>query len=206
MIKINRLNKAFDDHVIFKDFSLSINDGEFVVFTGVSGCGKTTLLNMLGGIEPIDSGTIIVDELDITVKKNLRAYYQTHVGFLFQNFALVDRKTVEENLRILKKNARSDISMTKALDMVGMSGKEKQKVFSLSGGEQQRIALARLLMKKCSLILADEPTGSLDKSNAIQVIKILESFHELGKTIIMVTHDPTLISESMREIHLTANS
>lgn len=202
MIQIQNLCKAFDNHVIFQDFSLEIPDREFVVFTGISGCGKTTLLNMIGGIEPIDSGTILVDDLDIAKSKNLRRYYQQYVGFLFQNFALVEGKTVQENLEMIRSNARSNLSMTEALQRVGMAGKEKQKVYSLSGGEQQRIALARLMMKQCRLILADEPTGSLDKANALQVMEILQSFSDMGKTVIMVTHDASLITPDMRKVEL----
>ncbi len=202
MIKIQKLCKKFDDHVIFQDFSLEIPDKEFVVFTGVSGCGKTTLLNMIGGIEPIDSGNILVDDLDIAQSKNLRRYYQRYVGFLFQNFALVEGKTVQENLEMIRPDARSSFTLQEALRRVGMEGKEKQKVYSLSGGEQQRIALARLMMKQCRLILADEPTGSLDKANALQVMEILKSFSAMGKTVIMVTHDATLITPEMRKVEL----
>ena len=200
MIRIKNLKKAFDKHVIFDGLSLEIPDKEFVVFTGASGCGKTTLLNMIGGIEPADSGEIIVDDLNITKTKNLKKYFQQYVGFLFQNFALVENKTVEENLKMVRDQARSEVSMNEALDRVGMLGSEKQKVFSLSGGEQQRIALARLMMKKCRVVLADEPTGSLDRTNAEQVMRILRSFSDIGKTVIMVTHDSTLIDDSMRQI------
>ena len=202
MIRIENLKKAFDTHVIFDGFSLEIPDKEFVVFTGASGCGKTTLLNMIGGIEPADSGEIIVDDLNITKTRNLKTYFRQYVGFLFQNFALVENKTVEENLKMVRDQARSKVSMNEALDRGGMLGKEKQKVFSLSGGEQQRIALARLMMKQCRVVLADEPTGSLDRANAEQVMRILKSFSDMGKTVIMVTHDPTLIDDSMRRIVL----
>ena len=202
MIQIENLYKSFDKHEIFNDYSLTIQNQEFVVFTGPSGCGKTTLLNMIGGIEPVTSGKITVDDIEITKAKNLQMYFQKHVGFLFQTFALVDNKTVAENLVLIKKHARSGITMEEALKRVGMSGTEKQKVYSLSGGEQQRVALARLMMKQCSLILADEPTGSLDRANALQVLEILRSFQEMGKTVIMVTHDPTLIDDSMRQIAL----
>ena len=154
------------------------------------------------GNNGIDDGSIIVDGITITKEKNLRRYFQKSIGFLFQNFALVDEMTVEEKLNLIKKNARSDISMLDALQRVGMEGREKQKVYSLSGGEQQRVALARLMMKTCSLILADEPTGSLDRRNAEQVMNILCSFQKMSKTVIMVTHDPTLIDDSMRKIVL----
>lgn len=202
MISIKNLNKSFYGHTVFDNYNLNVENGSFIVFTGASGCGKTTLLNMIGGIETVDSGQIIVDDFDVTKSKNLRLYYKDYVGFLFQNFALVESKTVEENLNLIQKNARSNISLKDALKRVGMIGKEKQRVFSLSGGEQQRIALARLMMKQCRLILADEPTGSLDKDNAKQVISILKSFSNMGKTIIMVTHDPSLIDADMVEIRL----
>ena len=109
-------------------------------------------------------------------------------------------------MNMIQKKARSTVSMEEALKRVGMQGKEKQKVYSLSGGEQQRIALARLMLKQCSLILADEPTGSLDRNNALQVMEILESFVKEGKTVIMVTHDPTLIKDSMKKIALSKSS
>lgn len=204
MIQINHVKKAIGGHVIFDDLSMQIADREFAVLTGPSGCGKTTLLHMIGGIEPVDSGDILVGDFNVAKGKNLMHYYRHEVGFLFQNFALVERKTVAENLSMIRKDARSSLSMADALRRVGMAGKEKQMVYSLSGGEQQRIALARLMMKQCSLILADEPTGSLDPNNAAQVMGILKSFSEMGKTVIMVTHAPNLIEPSMRHIALDA--
>lgn len=204
MIQINHVKKTIGGHVIFDDLSMQIADREFAVLTGPSGCGKTTLLHMIGGIEPVDSGDILVGDFNVAKGKNLMHYYRHEVGFLFQNFALVERKTVAENLGMIRKDARSSLSMADALRRVGMAGKEKQMVYSLSGGEQQRIALARLMMKQCSLILADEPTGSLDPNNAAQVVEILKSFSEMGKTVIMVTHAPNLIEPSMRHIALDA--
>ena len=204
MIQINHVKKAIGGHVIFDDLSMQIADREFAVLTGSSGCGKTTLLHMIGGIEPVDSGDILVGDFNVAKGKNLMHYYRHEVGFLFQNFALVERKTVAENLDMIRKDARSSLSMADALRRVGMAGKEKQMVYSLSGGEQQRIALARLMMKQCSLILADEPTGSLDPNNAAQEMGILKSFSEMGKTVIMVTHAPNLIEPSMRHIALDA--
>ena len=204
MIQINHVKKAIGGHVIFDGLSMQIADREFTVLTGPSGCGKTTLLHMIGGIEPVDSGDIFVGDFNVAKGKNLMHYYRHEVGFLFQNFALVERKTVAENLGMIRKDARSSLSMADALRRVGMEGKETQMVYSLSGGEQQRIALARLMMKQCSLILADEPTGSLDPNNAAQVMEILKSFSEMGKTVIMVTHAPNLIEPSMRHIALDA--
>lgn len=191
MIEIKHLKKSFDRKVIFDDLNLKIDDGEFVVFSGVSGCGKTTLLNMIGSLEVYDSGEILVDGEEIKSRKAQQRYLREKVGFLFQNFALVEDKTVEENLLMIKKNNRSGISMDDALEKVGLSDTKKSKVYTLSGGEQQRVALARLMIKKCDLILCDEPTGSLDRFNGEKIMSILKEMNEEGKTIILVTHDET---------------
>lgn len=203
-IEIRSLCKSFDKKVLFRDFECSVGKGEFVVITGNSGCGKTTLLNMIGGLEPVTSGKILVDGLDITVQRNLRRYYRDVVGFVFQNFALVEQKTVEENLNMVHRSGRSAVTAEQALASVGLKDVLKQKVHALSGGEQQRAALARLRMKKCDLILADEPTGSLDRKNGEKVMEILHGMNDEGKTVIMVTHDETLIRESDRVIRLSS--
>ncbi|WP_146551441.1 ABC transporter ATP-binding protein [Rummeliibacillus sp. SL167] len=202
MIQIKNLRKKFGDKIVFDNFNLTIKNGEFVVFSGESGCGKTTLLNMIGAIEPFDSGQILVDGIDISKKKNQLPYFQKKIGFLFQNFALVDHKTVRQNLMLVKKKSRSSISMEKALAEVGLSEKLEQKVYSLSGGEQQRVALARLMMKQCDIVFADEPTGSLDRKNALQVIDILKKLNIAGKTIVLVTHDEEIKQFGSRVVNL----
>lgn len=202
MIQLKNINKSFGDKIIFKDYNITISTNEFVIFSGKSGCGKTTLLNMIGGIEPADSGSIIVDGSDITRQKNLLDYFRFKVGFLFQNFALIENKTVKENLNLIKKNTRTEISFNEALDHVGLSDKLNHKVYTLSGGEQQRVALARLLVKKCDIILADEPTGSLDRENTDIVLSILRQNHAMGKTIIVVTHDTYVKQSGERIIEL----
>lgn len=188
MIEIKNLCKRFDDKILFDNYNLTINDGDFVIFSGVSGCGKTTLLNMIGSIEQPDSGSIIVNGTDVLGKGKQRKYLETEVGFLFQNFALVDNMTVRQNLEMVPKKNRENITFEEALDYVSLKDVLDTKVYKLSGGEQQRVALARLIIKKCSLILADEPTGSLDKANAEKVIRILQKLNKEGKTVIVVTH------------------
>lgn len=188
MIEIKELYKKFDDKILFSDYNLTIEDGEFIVLSGESGAGKTTLLNMIGGLEPIDSGKILVDGKDITKRKNKLQYYRDVVGFLFQNFALVDKKTVKQNLKLVKKKSKNGITIEEALEKVGLSDKINTKVYKLSGGEQQRVALARLIVKNSNIILADEPTGSLDEKNAQGVMKILMDLNKEGKTVILVTH------------------
>ena len=188
-VTIDKLCKSFGDRRLFQNFDCAIQQGDFVVITGESGCGKSTLLNMIGGLEPVTSGKIVVGGLDVTSQKNLQKYYRDIVGFVFQNFALVEQKTVEENLKMVHKQGKTNISIEEALASVGMERSLKQKVHFLSGGEQQRVALARLRLKNCQLVLADEPTGSLDRKNGELVMNILHQLNAEGKTIIMVTHD-----------------
>ena len=202
MIEIKNISKKFDDNTIFSDFSLTVEDGDFIIFSGPSGCGKTTLLNMIGAIEKIDSGEIIVDGMDIKDKRNHLKYFRTKIGFLFQNFALVDNKTVKENLKFIRKDCKTSLSIEESLKIVGLEEKLNKKVYTLSGGEQQRVALARLMLKKCDVILADEPTGSLDKKNAQDVLNILKQLNEQGKTIILVTHDEDIKKQGNRVVNL----
>lgn len=202
MIQIKDLCKRFDEKVLFEHFSLDIPDGEFIVFAGNSGCGKTTLLNTIGALEKPDSGQIIVDNINIYQKKNQREYFMNKVGFLFQNFALVEGKTARQNLELVQKNSRSGLTVKEALSNVGIADKADTKVYKLSGGEQQRVALARLMLKKCDIILADEPTGSLDAGNAASVMELLHRMNEQGKTIVLVTHNEKIISEAKRVVNL----
>lgn len=202
MIEVRKLNKSFDEKVIFKDFSCEIKNGEFVVFAGKSGCGKTTLLNIVGALENPDEGEIFVNGVDIAKEKNKKNYFKNTVGFLFQNFALIENKTVKQNLTLVEKKQRTGISVNQALEKVGLAGKEYTPVYKLSGGEQQRVALARLMIKKCNIILADEPTGSLDRENANQVIDILNKMNVEGKTVILVTHDEEIIKKAKRVINI----
>lgn len=202
MIEIKNLTKKFDEKVVFLGFNLTIENGDFIIFSGPSGCGKTTLLNIIGAIEKFDNGEIIVDGVDIRNKKNHLNYFRTKVGFLFQDFALVDNKTVKENLKFIRNNCKTNLSIEEALNIVGLIEKLNKKVYTLSGGEQQRVALARLMLKKCDIILADEPTGSLDKKNAESVLNILKQLNEQGKTIILVTHDENIKKQGNRVVNL----
>ncbi len=202
MIELIGVSKSFGERVLYRDLNLTIHDGEFVVLTGASGCGKTTLLDMIGGIEPLDAGSILVDGMDISKRKNRLIYFQTKLGMLFQNFALIETMTVRKNLELVQKRSRSEISIEDALRRVGMEEHLEKQVCTLSGGEQQRIALARLMVKKCSIILADEPTGSLDADNAAKVMAILSDLNKMGKTVVMVTHDTQYQTMGSREISL----
>ena len=202
MIEIKNLCKAYGEKKLFDDYCLTINNGDFVVFMGASGCGKTTMLNMLGGLEKPDKGDILVDERSICGIEKKNHFFATKVGFLFQNFALIENATVRKNLELVHKKTRTEYSVEQALRMVGLDGYEDQHIYKLSGGEQQRVALARLVLKKCDIILADEPTGSLDNDNAMKVMNILEKLNSMGKTIVLVTHNDKLISKNRKVIQL----
>ena len=202
MIQIENVCKKYGDKVLLNDFNLEIPDGRFVVISGNSGCGKSTLLNMIGGIEKCDKGSIVVDGFCVTGKRNKRVYFRDTVGFLFQNFALLENKTVKQNLSIIRKDGRSEITIEEAVRKVGLLDAMNKKVYQLSGGEQQRIALARLMIKKCSVILADEPTGALDEYNTKIVMNILHELNDMGKTILLVTHNQKIVEEEEYVIKL----
>ena len=202
MIEIKNIYKSFQDKVIFQNYSLKINDGEFIVFTGKSGSGKSTILNIIGGLEKVEKGNVLVDGIDIYKHKNQSSYFCNSVNFLFQNFALMEGKTVRENLKIVPKKYRETITVEAALENVGLLERIDSKVYNLSGGEQQRVALARVMLKKSKIILADEPTGSLDNENAELVIEKLIYLNDAGKTIILVTHNLNIIPDRARVINL----
>ncbi len=203
MIQMQHIEKAFGEQVLFHDYNLEIPEGKFVVILGESGCGKTTLLDMLGGLEKPDKGKITLHGQDISLIGK-RKYFGEEVGFLFQNFALMEEKTVLQNLQIISKHSRNNITIEEALGRVGLLDKMEQKVYRLSGGEQQRVALARLILKRCNLILADEPTGSLDEKNAELVTEQLQRLQkEEGRTVVMVTHNREFakIADMVVELH-----
>lgn len=204
MIQCVNLTKRYAKREVIKDLSFSIADGEFVCFSGKSGSGKTTLLNMIGLLEEPTSGRILFDGKEIRGGRARIDFYRNRVGFIFQNFALVEGKTVAQNLTLVKKNCRQDgITVEEALSQVGMEEKLYSKVYTLSGGEQQRVALARLYLKKCDIILADEPTGSLDQENAAMVMGILRKLNAKNKTVIIVTHDDEIKRQCDRILSLS---
>lgn len=204
IVKLENINKDFDNKIIFHDFSLVINKGEFVVINGKSGCGKSTLLNIIGLlIKPTSGNVYLFNEINIKPYSRKAEYMlRNKIGYLFQNFALVDDETVYDNLKIVvkEKNYKQIIDM--ALEKVDLKGYGNQYIYKCSGGEQQRIAIARLLLKPCELILADEPTGSLDSYNKKIVCDLLKQLQKDGKTIVIVTHDDYLKQYADRIIEL----
>lgn len=179
-----------------RGIDVTFPDGSMTAITGPSGCGKSTLLNLLAGIDLPSSGSIVLGDIDITkctdtVRSKIR---NEQIGYVMQGFELIETMDVRDNITLpLLFNSRKYDSKKKwakkCLEMVGMSGYEKRLVSRLSGGQKQRIAIARALMMKPSVILADEPTGSLDSQTANEIISLLSNLNQMGCSIILVTHD-----------------
>ena len=207
MVKIENMFKSFNEKTIFQDFNLEINKGEFVGIIGKSGQGKTTLLNIIGTLQKVDSGIVKIMGKDIHSPKVKRLLLKNNLGFIFQNYALIDNISVNENLEIALKHkkmnkAQKQNAISLALNEVGLKDYGNKIIYTLSGGEQQRVAIARLLLKDPSLILADEPTGSLDSENRDIIVELFQKLHKQGKTIVMVTHDQSLTQFFSRTIQL----
>lgn len=210
IIEIKNLVKSYENGNIkaLNGIDLTIEEGEFVSIIGPSGSGKSTLLNMLGALDIADSGSINVAGYDLTVNKNLNKFRGEKIGFIFQLHNLIPNISVVENIEIpMYSQGKSSKEMRKKalelLDMVDLKDKANMKPNKLSGGERQRVAIARSLANDPSIILADEPTGSLDSKTST---KILEQIHKLHKekniTLIIVTHDMTVAKLADRVIEV----
>ena len=178
------------DHV-----NMKLEEGKFIVILGPSGAGKSTLLNLLGGLDSPTEGTILVEGRDISrlTPNELADYRATHVGFIFQFYNLIPTLTVHENVTLVKEIAPNAFSATKMLEEVGLADHLKNFPSELSGGEQQRVSIARALAKNPKIILCDEPTGALDSETGVLVLKLLlRMAREYGKTIVIVTHNQNI--------------
>lgn len=188
---------ASGDHALkaLDGVNLTLDEGEFVVILGPSGAGKSTLLNMLGGLDSPTSGRILVCGKDIsTLSKNALADYRAEtVGFVFQFYNLIPTLTVHENVALVKEIAKNALSATKMLEEVGLADHARNFPSELSGGEQQRVSIARALAKNPKILLCDEPTGALDSATGVLVLKLLlKMAREYGKTIVIVTHNQNI--------------
>ncbi len=175
--------------------NLSLDEGKFIVILGPSGAGKSTLLNLLGGLDSPTSGKIFVEGKDISTLSNneLSEYRAEKVGFVFQFYNLVPTLTVHENVSLVKEISKNSLSATKMIEEVGLSDHLKNFPSELSGGEQQRVSIARALAKNPKILLCDEPTGALDSETGVLVLKLLlKMAREYGKTIVIVTHNQNI--------------
>jgi putative ABC transport system ATP-binding protein len=214
VIEIIRLRKCYLEsgrrHEIFEDLHLTVDTGEFVVLLGRSGSGKSTLLNLISGIDLASGGKIIINgiELNGLSEQKRTLFRRHHVGFVFQSYNLIPTLTVAENLLLpLELTHRitpvDHLKVTELLELLGLSRLIDSYPDKLSGGEQQRVAVARALVHDPDIILADEPTGNLDLETGEQVLKVLgEMVRKAGKTMIMATHSQEVIGQADRVISI----
>ena len=191
-IDLLNVSKSFGSKKIFTDLNLKFESGKSYALIGGSGSGKSTLLNIIGRLEKIDSGNVLVDKQDIWKIKE-RTFFKNTVGYVFQNYSLIDNKTVYDNLKLITKDKKT---ITDVLEKVGLSNDYlHQKIYELSGGQAQRVAIARMLMKPRKIILADEPTGALDGEIGKEIIRLLLNETAEDKYVIIATHDPAVYNE-----------
>lgn len=213
MILMKNITKTYDSqHFDFKaldDISIEIERGEFLSIMGRSGCGKTTLLNILGGIDSASSGSYLFSEKNVLEmpRKELAKFRANNIGFIFQAFHLIDELNCIDNVSLtlgyvgVSRKERDKLAMT-LLNQVGLSGKERSYPSHLSGGEQQRVAIARAIANNPKVILADEPTGNLDYNNGIEIMSLLKRLNEDGTTVVMVTHDAEFSKYAQRIVQM----
>ena len=209
MIELQHIWKQFGSRIIFSDLNLNFQSGMVYALIGDSGCGKTTLLNMLAKLETFDKGEIVYKEKSLTSLKN-EEFYRNELGYLFQNFGLLESQTIRENLELgligKKKNKKQEKErlLLQALQAVRLDYLSlNQKIYELSGGEAQRVALAKIILKNPPLVLADEPTASLDPKNSKEIMEILLELRNANRTIIIATHNPSIWKMADRVIHLS---
>ena len=207
MIKIHQLTKTFGNRTVFSDLNLNFDAGKVYALIGNSGCGKTTLLNMVAKLEPYDQGSIQYKGKDLRKIKPTN-YFRNELGYLFQNFGLIDNKTVSENLDLglighkLDKQKKRE-TKEEVLDRVGLSYIQlDQKVYELSGGEAQRVALAKIILKDPPLILADELTAALDPETSQEIMDLLLTLKNKERLIIIATHNPTIWKQADHVVSL----
>lgn len=201
MIKFHNIKKIYDgNYVALENIDLTIKQGEFVSLVGTSGAGKSTLLRMLTREDRPTSGQVLVDGLDLADLPDREIpFLRRKIGTVYQDFKLLSRKTAFENVAFaLEVSGESEhdisIDVPQILGIVGLSDKANNFPHQMSGGERQRLAIARAMIHRPKIILADEPTGNLDLVNSYDVLKLLEKINELGTTVILATHDDKIVN------------
>ncbi|MDR2545618.1 MAG: ABC transporter ATP-binding protein [Methanobrevibacter sp.] len=211
IIEVENLTKSYEKGKFkaLNGVNLTVEEGEFIAIMGPSGSGKSTLLNMIGALDKADDGKIIVDGEDLKVKKDLSDFRSETIGFVFQLHNLLPMLSSLENVELptyelkMSSNERQKRALT-LLKKVGLEDKAKFPPNKLSGGERQRVAVARALINHPSIILADEPTGSLDSDNSQKILQLLKDLHQQENiTLIVITHDPNVAEQAERIIHIS---
>ena len=214
LIEIHHVTKVYrsgpEEVVPLKNLSFSIEEGEFVALMGPSGSGKTTLLNLIAGIDQPTQGSVVVagEEISALNARELARWRTRHVGFVFQNYNLIPVLTAFENVEVplllldMSRSERRKRVMV-ALEAVALADRAGHLPRQMSGGQQQRVAIARAIVADPQVMLADEPTGNLDRDSATATLSLLQRLNEeYGKTFVMVTHDPLAAEAARRQVHL----
>lgn len=194
---------------VLKNINFHVNRGEFVAILGPSGSGKSTLMNIIGCMDLLDSGEYFLNGIPVhnTQERKLVRIRNTEIGFVFQNYHLISTYTVMQNIIMPllmrgmdRKTAEHDCA--DVVELLGLSDRVQHKPSELSGGQRQRVAIARALCSQPSILLADEPTGALDQKSGTEVLKLFTSLHEMGNTIVMITHDMSVAKWAERTVRI----
>lgn len=196
MIELKHIRKVFDEKVIFSDFNYTFQAGVSYALIGESGSGKTTLLNIIGKLEDFDDGQVSIKNTPLSRIKE-KDYFRHYISYLFQNYGLIEQQSIKDNLELAfvgqKLSTKDKVTrMQNVLKQVNLSVDLNRKIYSLSGGEAQRVAIAKTILKNTPIILADEPTASLDERNSQEIMDLILSLQTKDRCIVIATHDPTV--------------
>ncbi|SDB54020.1 putative ABC transport system ATP-binding protein [Ruminococcaceae bacterium FB2012] len=214
MISITELTKTYNykksnAFTALNDIYLTIEDGEMIAVVGASGSGKSTLLNMIGCIDSAEKGKCVINGIDVNnLSENKRTEFRANnIGFVIQDFALIESYMVLDNILIptyfVKKQKDTKKKALDLLKQLGLEDMKNKTVSKLSGGQKQRVAIARALINEPSILLADEPTGSLDTKTSAEIMELFKSLNEQGRTVVIVTHDPKVAEQCGRVIEIS---
>ena len=205
LIKVDGLRKSFGDNEILKGIDLDIYENEFVVVLGESGCGKSTMMNIIGGMDYLTDGTLLIEGKDYShpTDDEQTMFRRQYVGFIFQAYNLMPNLSALENVEFIAELVEDPMSSLEALEKVGLAAKAGNFPAQMSGGQQQRVAIARALVKRPRVILADEPTAALDFVTGQEVLKVIEDIvRNQGTTVVMVTHNAEIAKMANRVVKL----
>lgn len=206
ILELRDVSKIYESVNALSNINLEVKKGDWIAIMGSSGSGKTTMMNIIGCMDRPSNGQVLINGVDISKEsqKNLTNIRREKIGLIFQQFHLISYLTALENVMVAQyyHSMIDEKEALEALRKVGLADRAKHLPSQLSGGEQQRVCIARALINNPEIILADEPTGNLDEANEIMVIEIFKQLHKEGATIIVVTHDPEVGDEAMRKITL----
>lgn len=209
-LHLRDIRKSYGPLEVLKGITLTLPARGIVTITGASGAGKTTLLQIMGTLDTPDTGAVLYDDLDVTTlrDKRLSSFRGSHIGFIFQTHQLLPEFTAQENVMLPaliagQKRSRAAERARELLSMLGLEERLRHKPAAMSGGERQRVAVARALVNEPDIVFADEPTGSLDSRNRDEICRVFQDLHErLGQGFVIVTHDPELASIGHQVIHM----